>query len=110
VVCHAGVGSALQAMSVGKAPILVPRLIEHGEHVDDHQEQIAKRLGGLGLAMPVDAEALSADIIAEAATRGVRNADAPSPLTLHTSRSRAQRPRTIVLPRELAEPVSHGRV
>jgi UDP-N-acetylglucosamine transferase subunit ALG13 len=109
VICHAGVGSALQAMSVGKAPILVPRLIEHGEHVDDHQEQIAKRLGGLGLAMPVDAEALSADIIAEAATRGVRNADAPAALTLRTSRARAQRPRTIVLPRELAEPVSHGR-
>jgi UDP-N-acetylglucosamine--N-acetylmuramyl-(pentapeptide) pyrophosphoryl-undecaprenol N-acetylglucosamine transferase len=113
VVCHAGVGSALQAMSVGKAPILVPRLIEHGEHVDDHQEQIAKRLGDLGLAMPVDAEALTTDVINEAATHGIRGADAPAPLKLRSSRgarARTSRPATIVLPRELAEPVGQGRV
>jgi UDP-N-acetylglucosamine--N-acetylmuramyl-(pentapeptide) pyrophosphoryl-undecaprenol N-acetylglucosamine transferase len=112
VVCHAGVGSALQAMSVGRSPILVPRLIEHGEHVDDHQEQIAKRLGRLGLAMPIDAEALTTDVIAQAATRGVRNADAPASLTLRSSRvarTRALRPAMIVLARELAEPVSQRR-
>jgi UDP-N-acetylglucosamine--N-acetylmuramyl-(pentapeptide) pyrophosphoryl-undecaprenol N-acetylglucosamine transferase len=90
VVCHAGVGSALQAMSVGKSPILVPRLIEHGEHVDDHQEQIARRLGGLGLATPVDAAALTTEVIEAAATHAVGNADSPSPLTLRSSR----RPRT----------------
>jgi UDP-N-acetylglucosamine--N-acetylmuramyl-(pentapeptide) pyrophosphoryl-undecaprenol N-acetylglucosamine transferase len=87
VVCHAGVGSALQAMSVGKAPILVPRLIEHGEHVDDHQEQIAKRLGDLGLAMPVYAENLTADVIRGAATRAVGNAASPSPLVLRLGRA-----------------------
>jgi UDP-N-acetylglucosamine transferase subunit ALG13 len=86
VVCHAGVGSALQAMSVGKAPILVPRRIEHGEHVDEHQEQIAARLGGLGLATAVDAEDLSLDILEAAATRGVRHADSPSLLALRTLR------------------------
>jgi UDP-N-acetylglucosamine--N-acetylmuramyl-(pentapeptide) pyrophosphoryl-undecaprenol N-acetylglucosamine transferase len=112
VVCHAGVGSALQAMSVGRSPILVPRLIEHGEHVDDHQVQIAKRLGGLGLAMPVDAEELTTDVITAAATRRVRNADAPAPLTLRSSRvtrARAPRPAAIALPRARNEPVSQQR-
>jgi len=114
VVCHAGVGSALQAMSVGKSPILVPRQIEHGEHVDDHQEQIARRLGGLGLALPVDAEALTTETIEEGATRGVRNADSPAPLTLRTSRSTSRlsmaRPQTVIpRPRQHSETVSQPR-
>ena len=33
VVCHAGVGSALTAMSAGRLPILVPRQAARGEHV-----------------------------------------------------------------------------
>jgi UDP-N-acetylglucosamine transferase subunit ALG13 len=109
VVCHAGVGSALQAMSVGRSPILVPRQTEHGEHVDDHQEQIAKRLDGLGLATQVDAEALTAEVIEAAASRGVGNAAAPSVLTLRstrTQRARDPRPSPIILPRQLAESVS----
>ncbi len=44
VVSHAGVGSALTALRAGKHPILVPREAEHGEHVDDHQVQIAREL------------------------------------------------------------------
>jgi UDP-N-acetylglucosamine--N-acetylmuramyl-(pentapeptide) pyrophosphoryl-undecaprenol N-acetylglucosamine transferase len=112
VIGHAGVGSSLQAMSVGKAPILVPRRIEHGEHVDEHQEQIAKRLGGLGLATPVDVEDLTTDVIAHAATRGIRRADSPSSLSLRNlrvARPKSARPAPIVLPRTLAEPVSQRR-
>src|SRR4051812_1211755 len=41
VVAHAGVGSALCALDVGKCPVLVPRRARHGEHVDDHQCEIA---------------------------------------------------------------------
>jgi UDP-N-acetylglucosamine transferase subunit ALG13 len=93
VVCHAGVGSALQAMSVGKAPVLVPRRVEHGEHVDEHQEQIATRLSGLGLATAVDAEDLSLELLEAAATRQVRHADSPSLLSLRTLRVAYPSPR-----------------
>jgi UDP-N-acetylglucosamine transferase subunit ALG13 len=86
VVCHAGVGSVLQALSVGKSPILVPRRAEHGEHVDQHQEQIANRLGELGLATALDAEHLTTDNILAAVGRGVRHADSPSPLWLRSLR------------------------
>lgn len=41
VVCHSGVGSILTALERGKPVIAVPRLQEYGEHVDDHQLDIA---------------------------------------------------------------------
>jgi UDP-N-acetylglucosamine transferase subunit ALG13 len=44
-VTHAGVGSILVSLSVGKRPIVVPRQRRHGEAVDDHQMALAARLG-----------------------------------------------------------------
>ena len=41
VVCHAGVGSILTALEQGKPIIAVPRRKKYGEHVDDHQLDIA---------------------------------------------------------------------
>jgi UDP-N-acetylglucosamine transferase subunit ALG13 len=41
VVCHAGVGSILTALEHGKPIIAVPRRKKYGEHVDDHQLDIA---------------------------------------------------------------------
>jgi UDP-N-acetylglucosamine transferase subunit ALG13 len=37
VVSHAGVGSVLLARRTGHTPVVVPRLRDHDEHVDDHQ-------------------------------------------------------------------------
>jgi UDP-N-acetylglucosamine transferase subunit ALG13 len=59
VVAHAGVGTALAALEVGKCPVLVPRRLAHGEHVDDHQTQIANELGRRGLAVSVEADDLT---------------------------------------------------
>lgn len=104
VVCHAGVGSVLQAISVGKSPIVVPRRVEHGEHVDQHQEQIANRLGDLGLATSLAVEDLNADNVLAAAGRGVRNADFPSPLSLRSlrvARPRPSEPMPVVMKRPL---------
>jgi UDP-N-acetylglucosamine transferase subunit ALG13 len=50
VITHAGVGSVLSALRLGKHPIVVPRLAELGEHVDDHQLQLARMLEDRGLA------------------------------------------------------------
>lgn len=113
VIAHGGVGSSIQAMSVGKAPILVPRRIEHSEHVDEHQEQIARRLSELGLATMADVEDLTTDTLLEAATRGVRRADSPSKLSLRSLRvarpdKQARQPAVISVP-NFAEPVGQRR-
>jgi UDP-N-acetylglucosamine--N-acetylmuramyl-(pentapeptide) pyrophosphoryl-undecaprenol N-acetylglucosamine transferase len=72
VVAHAGVGTALAALEVGKCPVLVPRRLAHREHVDDHQTQIALELARRGLSVSVEADALSHDDLLVAAGRAVR--------------------------------------
>jgi len=42
VVCHAGVGSILTALQHNKPIIAVPRKKKYGEHIDDHQIEIAR--------------------------------------------------------------------
>ena len=57
IVTHAGVGSIMLALSSGKRPIVVPRLHRFGEHVDDHQMEVAEafaRSGKITLMMPGD--------------------------------------------------------
>ena len=46
IVCHGGVGTIITALTVEKTPVVVPRLRRYGEHVDDHQLQIARELEG----------------------------------------------------------------
>ncbi len=53
VVTHAGVGSVLCATRAGHTPIVVPRLKRFGEHVDDHQEELARALGSRGAVVPL---------------------------------------------------------
>ena len=79
VVAHAGVGTALAAFEVGKRPLLAPRRFSLGEHVDDHQPQIAGELGERGLAVSVDAGELSFDDLLTAAVGSVASpAQAPA--------------------------------
>lgn len=66
VVAHAGIGSALSALEVGKIPILVPRVSSRGEHVDDHQSQIASHLLSRRLAVMADGDTLGLDHFVEA--------------------------------------------
>jgi UDP-N-acetylglucosamine transferase subunit ALG13 len=49
VVCHAGVGTIMSALKRGHTPVVIPRLASFGEHVDDHQLDIAMRLAERGL-------------------------------------------------------------
>jgi UDP-N-acetylglucosamine transferase subunit ALG13 len=53
VVCHAGVGSILSALGHSKPVIAVPRGKKYGEHVDDHQLEIARELEMEGEIMAV---------------------------------------------------------
>jgi UDP-N-acetylglucosamine transferase subunit ALG13 len=69
VISHAGVGSALVALEAGRCPVLVPRDAGRGEHVDDHQLQIADELARRGLAVVRSPEQLElADLQQAAAT------------------------------------------
>lgn len=75
VVAHAGIGSALAALDAGRCPILVPREHAHGEHIDDHQRQIATELELRGLAIQRPPESLTWADLALAAGRVIRARD-----------------------------------
>jgi UDP-N-acetylglucosamine--N-acetylmuramyl-(pentapeptide) pyrophosphoryl-undecaprenol N-acetylglucosamine transferase len=87
LVAHAGVGTALAALEVGKCPVLVPRRLAHGEHVDDHQIQIAGELGGRGLALSVEADELELDHLLTAAATGVTTLAEDPPFMTRSGRS-----------------------
>lgn len=48
LITHSGVGTILSGLKAGKKIIVVPRQKAFGEHVDDHQEQIARKFEEMG--------------------------------------------------------------
>lgn len=82
VIAHAGVGSALTALEAGRQPVLVPRERAHGEHIDDHQLQIAAELSSRGLARHLTPEQLTADVLVDAARNRAAQADGSPPIEL----------------------------
>jgi UDP-N-acetylglucosamine transferase subunit ALG13 len=44
IVGHGGVGTVIHALTYGKPLILVPRSKAYGEHIDDHQAELAHKL------------------------------------------------------------------
>jgi UDP-N-acetylglucosamine--N-acetylmuramyl-(pentapeptide) pyrophosphoryl-undecaprenol N-acetylglucosamine transferase len=96
VIAHAGVGSALEALMAGKLPILIPRRARHGEHVDDHQAQIAAELAGRRLAVTCEADELQPDHLLAAAGASVTRLRLPPPFRLRgedrPGRRRTERP------------------
>jgi UDP-N-acetylglucosamine transferase subunit ALG13 len=44
VITHGGAGSIIDVLSTGKKPIVVPRLKELGEHINNHQLDLCKKL------------------------------------------------------------------
>ncbi|HEY1316408.1 MAG TPA: glycosyltransferase [Gaiella sp.] len=75
-VTHAGVGSIMMSLSVGRRPVVAPRLERFREAVDDHQVGLGRRLEQAHLVTLVEsadtlAAALAqADHAAEMAVRG----------------------------------------
>jgi len=72
VIAHAGTGSALGALEAGRLPLLVPRRVEHGEHVDGHQGEIARMLEQRQLALVREADELTRNDLDLVATSRVR--------------------------------------
>jgi UDP-N-acetylglucosamine transferase subunit ALG13 len=65
VISHAGTGSILTALSLGKRPVVVPRRAAHGEHVDGHQDDLAAYVADAGLATVLEADAVTLDDLEE---------------------------------------------
>jgi len=53
VITHAGVGSIMTCLKIGKTTIVVPRLKKFNEHRDDHQLQITRELEKQGKILAV---------------------------------------------------------
>ncbi|MDQ2810904.1 MAG: glycosyl transferase family 28 [Actinomycetota bacterium] len=70
VITHAGIGSAVSALQVGKRPVLVPRRKQFREHIDDHQARIATVLGQRNLVLYAEADELQwAHVVSAASWR-----------------------------------------
>jgi UDP-N-acetylglucosamine transferase subunit ALG13 len=78
-VCHAGVGSIVLARRCGHRPIVVPRRAELGEHVDDHQLELARRLAAGGMVTLVEDADELASVIAGVGSETVADANRALP-------------------------------
>lgn len=70
VLTHAGVGSILLAVQHGHVPIVFPRLKRHGEHVDDHQRELAEQMSARKLVRVVWDESELDDAVRSTPRRG----------------------------------------
>lgn len=82
VIAHAGCGSALDALSAGRLPILVPRDAGRGELIDNHQRELAGWLAGRGLALTRSPETLKMADLTHAAACRIKRQVAPPPFEL----------------------------
>lgn len=58
IVTHAGAGSIIQALAHGKIPVVVPRQKKYGEHINDHQYDLAQAMSRRGKAVLATIEEL----------------------------------------------------
>lgn len=72
VICHAGVGTIMTALKGGHTPVVIPRLAQHGEHVNDHQLDIATRFAERGLVRCVTSETDLAPLLTPRGENGAR--------------------------------------
>jgi UDP-N-acetylglucosamine transferase subunit ALG13 len=77
VVMHAGVGSVMISLANGKRPVVMARLHQHGEHVDDHQLELARRLESHGLVTLVEEPTELAAALADGAEPAGQMSDIP---------------------------------
>lgn len=75
VVTHAGTGSLLTSLLAGKIPVLIPRSAAAGEHVDEHQNDLAEYARDRGLAIVSQVADLTWDHLVDASNRtmGINN-------------------------------------
>lgn len=75
IITHAGVGSILASLELGKSPVVAVRRGQHGEHIDDHQQFIADVVSERGLAKILDLDEPARSTLEAAATTTVSSTD-----------------------------------
>ncbi|MCZ4560897.1 glycosyltransferase [Rhodococcus sp. IEGM 1401] len=80
VITHSGVGSILKILDLGKYPIVVPRRSGRNEHVDDHQEQIAKLVSDSGIGLSLEIGEINPESIISATAVSITRVDDVSKL------------------------------
>lgn len=71
VLTHAGVGSILMVLRTGACPVVIPRMHELGEHIDDHQMQLSNTLAARDLVVVAHPGDDLAQCIQKAASRQI---------------------------------------
>ncbi len=71
VITHAGVGTLLELLGMGIFPIQAIRRAARGEHVDDHQVEIAELVNSTNIGVAVEGPGITEDVIRYAAARRI---------------------------------------
>ena len=69
LIMHAGAGSVIHAVHAGKVPVVMPRSIKNGEHIDNHQQEFARALANTGKVVSAEGTDDLERAIAEALDR-----------------------------------------
>ena len=69
LIMHAGAGSLITAVRAGKLPVVMARCVRYGEHVDDHQVELARELDRAGRIVVANEPAELLSAAREALTR-----------------------------------------
>lgn len=74
VIMHAGAGSVLTAVRSGKHPIIMARMKQYDEHVNDHQLEFVNQIQDAGLPVSVISDVDSLVAAVSAATDEIKSA------------------------------------
>jgi UDP-N-acetylglucosamine transferase subunit ALG13 len=87
IVAHAGMGTIISGIELGKRVIVMPRRAALGEHRNEHQLATVERLRHLqGLEVVQDADALAAALAQRSLRRGSETAGGADPRLIATIR------------------------
>ncbi len=111
-VCHAGVGSVLQALDNGSVPLLAVRSALNGEHVDEHQNHFAQEILSRGLGRVLELSGGDNRVLEEVARlephrpadKGAATALQPMPVLVRGGQLRSFRSRGPGQPKRAATP------
>ena len=71
LICHAGAGAVINAIKVGQIPLIMPRRAKFGEHIDDHQVELADVFEKSGAAIRIDGRRTLPELLQEVDDRQV---------------------------------------
>jgi UDP-N-acetylglucosamine transferase subunit ALG13 len=69
LIMHAGAGSLITTVRLGKVPVVMARRARYGEHVDDHQIELARELDRAGRIVVANEPVDLLSAVREALTR-----------------------------------------